>query len=327
MVRLLKPGERVGEMEIVKRITVLFSATIYQAQRSDGQVFLKVAHPGFESRLMQEAIYLRSHSDPNLPHLLPAYEAARVEEAPYGQIMFSSQPIMFTVYTKVDGTLLSDLLARNSQLWIQHTGSIVLSIAKSLSQLHQRNKLHLAIHPKMILIRYDKHQAPHPLLLDLGLLNNGVHIGDEALKQNIPLEITAPELLSRAAYPSIRTDVYGLGMLLYQMLGGRSAFESISANREEAEKAICAGMAAPLKRHEIETISEVCMRAIHKNPKGRYHDLASFSKALRKQMLALPSQPAKAYLDWQIVAAIVLAAFLIGFLLMLAFALPIPAIS
>src|SRR5205823_3184170 len=59
---IFEPGDRMGDIEIVRTVTGLRSATVYEAVQQQRPVFMKVAHPGTDhrDRLIREAKLLRS---------------------------------------------------------------------------------------------------------------------------------------------------------------------------------------------------------------------------------------------------------------------------
>ena len=79
-----------------------------------------------------------------------------------------------------------------------------------------------------------------------------------------------------------RTDVYGLGMCLFALLTGQTAFRADDASRMVAE--IVSGRPAldprELRAEIPQPLAEVCLRAIAKRPEDRFQTVAKMREAL-----------------------------------------------
>ena len=126
-------GEWFGPIEIVQPIVITRSAIVYQAHRGEEQILLKVANVGCEEKLRLEAkAFLqlaKAGQHPLLPVLLPAHPQGTIDYHPYGWTVIEGRVKYFEVFKFVDGTILRNLLLKNSQPWYQHVGWIILSIA------------------------------------------------------------------------------------------------------------------------------------------------------------------------------------------------------
>src|SRR5687768_9539902 len=136
-------GEFLGDIEIVRLVRVISTATIYEARRGDEKILLKVAHDSCQEQLKREAIVLAQlagEQHPMLPVLLPPYRNTALKQRPYGKTVFRDETKYYEVFQYVEGELLRDVLLKNPQPWYQHAAWITISIADAVAFLHVKGK-------------------------------------------------------------------------------------------------------------------------------------------------------------------------------------------
>jgi serine/threonine protein kinase len=228
---ILGQGDWLGDIEIVNVVSVTRTATLYEAVQQKQKIFLKVAHPGQEhkERLQREAEFFNNMQGNLrfghlLPQLLPPYTNTTLKRDVIGKSMVGNHLLYFFLFAHVDAESLRDLLMKNPQLWIQHVGWITQQLATAVGFLHSRQFLHLGLRPECMLIRFDQENIPRLLLVDLGVAATLRDFRSEWVKQMVPPAYTAPELLDPNYTADMRTDVYGVGQVLYEMLIGESMY-------------------------------------------------------------------------------------------------------
>jgi hypothetical protein len=218
-------GEFLGDIKIVRLLRLFRTAAVYEAERGKVPILLKVAHQGHEEELKRESALLArlfKASQPNLPRLLPAYQQGSLPNHAYGKTIFRSETKYYEVFEFNSGEFLRDKLLDNPQPWYQHAAWITLGIARALSYLYKHEGgLHLNICPDVIMITEDNNGTPIPILLDMGLILKPQSVDNETMEmanhQVMPAYL-APELLERGAKLTEASDVYGMGVLFYEML-------------------------------------------------------------------------------------------------------------
>jgi len=249
-------GEWFGPIEIIQSLVVSRSAIVYHARRGEEEILLKIANVGCEEKLRSEAkaflALARAGQHPLLPVLLPAHPQGSVAAHPYGWTVINGRVKYYEVFKYADGAILRNLLLKNPQPWFQHAGWIILSIADVIFYLHKAGRLHLCLNPDVVLVRYDKKGIPRPMLLDLGVSASGNAVFEMwNPSYNLPA-YTAPEMMDGArGAVGPATDVYGLGMLLYEMLAGRPAYEYHLKRDEAVFRDILASAPAPTGRIDL----------------------------------------------------------------------------
>lgn len=312
-------GEWFGQIEIIQPIVISRSAIVYQASRGGEKILLKIANKGCEEKLRAEAKTLlqltKAGQHPLLPVLLPAHSQGTIENHPYGWIVINGQVKYYEVFMFEDGTILRNLLLKNPQPWYQHVGWIILSVADVIYYLHKTGKLHLCINPDVVLVRFDKQGIPRPILLDLGLADTGQTIY-QLWNENYNLPAyTAPEILDKSSGVSPATDVYGLGMLLYEMLAGHPAYEYHLKSDSLVLKDVLGGEFKPSGRIDLKNIPEITEKAINRNSALRFPDVLSFVSALQPNFPRIPGERKSFQMNWKLVFIILGALLAISLLL------------
>lgn len=328
-------GEWFGPFEIIETVVILPSAIVYRARREGltqtpgEQVLLKIANTGSEDKLRQESqAFLKlakAGQHPLLPVLLPAHAQAPLSQYPYGWTVVKGKVKYYAVFKLVQGEILRSVLLKNPQPWYQHVGWIILSIADVILYLHKAGKLHLCLNPDMVLVRFDKQGIPRPILLDLGVGDAKPEIKNSwQTNYNLPA-YTPPELLDSGTPVGQAADVYGLGMLLYEMLSGEPAYPYHLKRDKSVFREVVSGRFKPTGRVDLRNIPQIAERAIQRSPGQRFGDVMSFAADLRPNFPAVPPERKPRRVDWGIVFIVLGATLAITMLIGLALTLVPPA--
>jgi len=302
-------GEHLGDIEVTRLLRVLRTAAIYEAKRGDQTILLKVAHDNSQEIIKKEAMTLAQLADiqqhPMLPVLLPAYQYAESKQRPYGKTVFQDQTKYYLVFKHTEGEFLRDLLIKNPQPWYQHASWLTVSLADALAFLHVKaNRLHLNLNPDMVMVHTDSQGIPRPLLLDLGALTEAGSVSSDWVMNSALPAYTPPELLDRNPTASVQSDVYGLGLLLYEMLSGHPAFHFKGVKDEDVRQAVKSTNPAPMNRTDLaEDINTIVFQAIEKSPARRHPDIRTFAKLLRTKFGEVPPEKSKRPFDRRVIAA------------------------
>jgi hypothetical protein len=296
-------GEHLGDIEIVRLLRVFRMSAIYEAKRGNEPILLKVAHDGCQDQLRRESMtlaqLLEKGQNPNLPLLLPAYLYAEGKQRPYGKTVFQDETKYYVTFAHATGEFLSDILVRNPQPWYQHAAWLTVSLANAVAFLHVRaGRLHLNINPDHVLVRYDKQGIPRPLLLDLGMVAEPNAVNMAWIRDYAIPAYTAPELLEANGNAGIAADVYGLGLLLYEMLAGHPAFKYKLQKADDVRRAVRSTNPPPLNRSDLaEDITAIVYQAIDKTPSRRQPDIRTLAKQLRVKFGEVPVEKKRHWYD------------------------------
>ena len=290
---VLDTGDSIGDLEIVRRLTVTRTAAIYEARRDEERLMVKVAHstPEAQDKLKHEARVLvtlmakRQHYA--LPTLVSPYRNAPVNERPYGKVGFQNETKYYMVFQYVHGTFLSDSLRTTPQPWYQHAAWIMMQLADAVAFMHENNFLHLNLSPAGVYVRSDKDGIPRPIQMDFGYPAENAR---EYAEIYSGVSYAAPELI-RKQNPTKTSDVYGMGALFYEMLAGRPAYPSRSRSWDMVRAEVLEGKAAEIKRSDLpvppqgkgyrETTVFVG-NALTPRPELRQQDVVAFAHEVRR---------------------------------------------
>lgn len=180
---------------------------------------------------------------------------------------------MFYVSDRIDGPDLALWVARNGCPEPRRAVRMVRDIAEAVAFAHRRGVLHGGIKPENVLIG----PRGRPKLADFG-------VGDVAPPQ-LGRSVSSPAYLAPEQVThdrtDARTDVYGLGAVLYFLLTGRPPNEPVASF--EALRAAASGVVTPLSqlRPDLpEVLLDVCASALLVQPSRRFRTVDAFLEAL-----------------------------------------------
>ncbi len=270
-------GRMLGQYHLLEQIGVGGMAQVYRATDSAGQqVAVKILHPhltadqGFVDRFGREAFAAASLDHPHIIRLL----GHGVEDG-----------LSYLALELVEGPSLKSLLAgREGPLAAEEAVTLVCAVADALAHAHSRGVVHRDIKPANILLRGGR--LDDPVLSDFGV----------ARMVEATLDTAAGSLLGTPTYMAPeqgqgqpgdeRSDIYALGVILYELLTGRPPFEA-----DSPYALILRHIHTPpppprsLRPDLPPALEAVLLRALAKEPAGRYASAADFAAALRASLV------------------------------------------
>jgi|GEM_PF-2943223 len=173
----------------------------------------------------------------------------------------------------IEGEDLADRLQRSEKLSLDEVSLLVDQLCSALAYSHRQGIIHRDIKPANLLIDQDGNLK----IVDFGLaklrLPGDTEVGLTLTRAVMgTMHYMAPEVSTGLSKVDQRADIYGVGMVLYEMLTGQVAagsFDLPSMHTKEINR----------------RVDEVVTRALSTNPESRYEDAAelgqAFSKAIR----------------------------------------------
>ena len=214
--RVSLEGRTFGAYELVERIGAGGMGTVWRARRNDGQfegdVALKLLHPS----LLEERGAERFRSEGSILSRLSHAGIARLYDA---GLSTAGQP--FLVLELVEG-LRIDRFADAHRLPVRARLELFLQIADAVAYAHSNLVVHRDLKPSNILVD----RTGQAKLLDFGIATlvdqaSGLAVGRTVTTARaLTPEYAAPEQLEGGAITTA-TDVYALGVLLYELLTGK----------------------------------------------------------------------------------------------------------
>lgn len=186
---------------------------------------------------------------------------------------------------KLVGESLRELLKRKGKLLPLEALRIEYQMVQAMAYSHSQAKplWHLDLKPENICL-----EGERPVILDFGLTRSARRTSS-LLPPHGTLPYMPPEQIH--GHADARTDVYALGVILYEMLSGTTPFIRHNAKDSDAalvEQILNLSLAAPALLGVDETIVTICTKALQKRAEQRYADatelIGDIKFALRKQL-------------------------------------------
>lgn len=273
---------QIGPYQITGRIGSGGMATVYRAYhpRLDRHVALKLMHDSFIqehdflARFEREARIVARLDHPNI---IPIYDYDKHEGKPY------------LVMKVVEGETLKEVLARGD-LAAADILSLARKIADALHYAHEQGILHRDIKPSNILLD----QRGEPYLTDFGLARI-LKSGESTMSADVMLgtpHYISPEQAQGGMELDARTDVYSLGVVLYQMVTGRVPFTGDSSFAIIHDHIYTPPPSPRSLNPEVSpAVESVLLKALAKHPNDRYATPVDLVQAY-EQALVGKAEPA-----------------------------------
>jgi serine/threonine-protein kinase len=197
----------------------------------------------------------------------------------------SEDGVAYVVLEHIDGLTLKEVLRRFGPAPVEVALEIARQSCRALEYLHSRRIVHRDISPANLMLARDAEGRPLVKLIDLGLAKSLEAGADGLTTAGVflgKLRYAAPEQFGGEGIDE-RSDLYSLGVVLYELLTGRSPFKGHDAQSWMADHLF----GAPLDFAESdpegrvpEDLRTVVMCALARHPAERFAGAADFATAL-----------------------------------------------
>jgi len=247
-------------------------------------VAIKVAHREDTDALVfreaQVAARLKS------PHSVRVFDVGRLESG-----------ALYIVMEHLQGRSLRSYLREEGALSAAKALSFVDQICVALHEAHGMNLVHRDIKPSNLFVVEGDHLEPHVKLVDFGLAKSIVAVPSEDLTESGVL-VGSPMYMSpeqvRAAPASPASDLWAVGVVLYNMLSQRLPFERPSSSAVLA--AIAADPPTPLREFVPDApkvVLDLIAKCLRKSPHERFASSDELRRALSQARAQLAGDTAK----------------------------------
>ena len=216
-------------------------------------------------RFQREA---RSAAAIDHPNICPVHDAGEIDG------------IHFLVMPFIEGTPLSHLIDADKPWPAPRAAALVRQLALAVEVLHQRGLIHRDLKPSNVLLRPNG----EPVLMDFGLARSFTEQSRRLTRTGAalgtPAYMASEQILGDATVIGPATDIYGLGVILYELLTQGLPFEGPPA---AVYGQILHALAEPpsARRPGLDAaLDGVCLKALAKKPAERFASMAALAEAL-----------------------------------------------
>lgn len=266
-------GQEILNYVIIRKIGEGGMGQVFLARNKSIHQFvaIKMLHPRFSrnpellERFRQEAIMLSSLDHQNIVKFLNYVENAQG---------------VFLIMEYVDGMTLEDFINMKNGLVVEERAySMMLPVIDAFSYAHGRGIVHRDIKPGNILIGRDGTVK----VLDFGIAQIVSESDDCGLRGGTVSYMSPEQTLDRPL--DIRSDIYSLGVVFYQMLTGRPPYDLSCLSAFEIKRSIQDQPLPPMRKvypYISDGIQGVVDKATAKNPDSRYRNCGELRAAVCK---------------------------------------------
>ena len=249
-------------------------STVYLARDEtlERSVAVKVLHaaisdqPDQIERFRREARAVAQLSHPNIVAVIDAGEDA-------------GHP--YIVFEFVDGETLKDRIDRMERLPVDEAAAYAIEIGRGLAAAHARRLVHRDVKPQNVLIDREGRGKVTDFGIALSLESDGLTKTGRVLGTT---DYVSPEQ-AMGKDVDARSDIYSLGVLLYEMLTGRVPFEAETLVGVAMKHVNQPMPDVQVSRPEVSSaLAAVIERSTQKDPKDRYPDMAAMLRELESAL-------------------------------------------
>ncbi len=277
--RGIEPGDIIADRYLVERLV---------ARGGMGYV-VAATHIGFGDRVAIKVLFPEAASQPELVQrfLLEGRVARKITSPHVVQVtdmgtLHSGTPFMIMEY--LEGTDLAKILQR-SPLAVDQATQYVLQVCEALAEAHSLGIVHRDLKPANLFLTTGADGEPLIKVLDFGIAKSASGAGTHSLTDTHSVmgsgPYMPPEQLESARDVDSRSDIWSLGVVLFELVSGRQPFHAPSLPHVFAR--ILNGH--PDRLEEVlpnapAGLSATIARCLRRNREERYTNVAEFASAL-----------------------------------------------
>jgi non-specific serine/threonine protein kinase/serine/threonine-protein kinase len=295
--------ERIGNYRILGVLGEGGMGLVYEAEQDEPKrrVALKVVRRSMVTRELLQRFRQEAQVLGHLQHpgIAKVYEAGTADDGEGGRPFFAMELVEGLPITKYADDHHLDTPARLK---------LIALLCDAVHHAHQKGVIHRDLKPANILVTApggggSSSPPPRPKILDFGVAR-----ATDADLQTVTLHTTAGQLIGTVRYMSpeqaggdpadidIRSDVYALGVIAYELLTGRLpydvsdkiVYEAVRIIRESAPSSI-----SEIDRSLRGDVQTILTKALEKDKERRYQSAADLASDIRRHLRHEPIHPSR----------------------------------
>jgi WD40 repeat protein len=269
---------RLGRFELLEELGKGGFGTVWRARDPElgREVAVKVPRDALDGDADRERFGREARAAAALRHpgIVPVFEVSEHDGQP------------FLVSELVKGVTLADLLtARRPSA--HESARIIAAVADALHHAHQQGVVHRDVKPSNVMLD----DRGEPRLMDFGLARRDkldATLTQEGQLLGTPAYMSPEQARGEGRAVDRRSDVYGLGAVLYQLLTGETPFRGNV--RMQLEQVLCDEPRPPHSLNDAvpRDLETVCLKCLEKDPRRRYQTAAELAADLRRFLAGEP---------------------------------------